>query len=71
MPTQRLKPGLATLLLFCLGWTVSCTPSDTPSNDAPDYPTVRLPPADQTLEGKQFSRDPGRVRTGRREDPGV
>ena len=52
MPTQRLKPGLATSLLFCLGWTLSCTPLP----DVPDHPTVRLPPADQTLEGKQFSR---------------
>ena len=56
MRTRYPVAGLATPLLFCLGWTVSCTPSNAPSNDAPDSPTVRLPTADQTLEGKRFSR---------------
>ena len=52
MPTQRLKPGLATLLLFCLGWTVPYPPP----LDAQNYPTVQLAPAEQTLHGKEFSR---------------
>ena len=52
MRTQRKTPGLSIRLLFCLGWTVSCAPPD----DTRDHTTVELPPADQTLHGKEFSR---------------
>ena len=55
MRTQCRMPGLSIRLLFCLGWTVSCTPL----LDAQDYTTVELPPADQTLHGKEFSRIQG------------
>ena len=52
MSTRCPVAGLATPLLSCLGLMVTAPPV----LGAQDHPTVVLPPADQTLLGKEFSR---------------